>query len=610
MLRQRHLYVTAALLLVGVVLLLLAAALEELLPSWLIQFLSNTGTAILALAILEFAFKTLLQIDLIAELVQTFKSAISLPVTAVYLKRQDLPNEQGPVHVIRHAKEIVYVRGVAFVKLVSGDFLEDLREVLAQNSHVRVRFLILSPHSAFLSDVASLTGIKESVLKASIKEFSAQIQDLSSSGASVEYCHFDKFPTCGIWLVDPKQSDGWCRIEPYLYYDEQPSTRANVVISKSDDHTFFQRLTAAVETEWAELVSERHHPGSTPVVIDTVDPSSLALTHHEHLEKFGSSLVVTFPTLNLSEIRSFYESADQLKSKGILGSDRIPPRTPVGILRVLSPHNESPTDIVLPRPAGFALNPDDSTMYVACQADNSIVKLSPEGIQRFVSNSMFNHLHSVDVFAGRLAVASTGTDCVIVFDTESGEELFRWVAIENGYATSPDGRTRILDQSMDHRARYYPTLSQTTHVNSVVVSREDSDILYATLFHQGVIIEIDMRTSNSRVVFAGLDHPHGLRPDYSGGYVVAQASSSRFLLLDDHFRSRGAFFDPEVSWLQDACALTQMVYAYADVNRSRISVVDVEAQRIVARIPYEAQFKAYRLNAYTWNDVTWLDSLR
>lgn len=68
--------------------------------------------------------------------------------------------------------------------------------------------------------------------------------------------------------------------------------------------------------------------------------------------------------------------------------------------------------------------------------------LSSGGIRETLSHPLFNHLHSLDYYNGLLAVASAGTDTILVFDIASGKEVFRWVATENGYDLCPNGSAR------------------------------------------------------------------------------------------------------------------------------------------------------------------------
>lgn len=622
-----HKLLSVWVLISAVVLLLVHAVVGATAPDWVGNFISNLATALLALSILELVFKTFLQEDLLGRLVTVFKNAINLPVKAVYLRRDDLPQDQTPLEIIKFAKEEVYIRGISFASLLAAGFTRDMQEIISAKGTPKVHFMILSPLFEDLDEVASLTNLSPSVLRETIIDFIRQLDNLELDNGQVDYVAYDTFPTVGLWLVDPDNDGGWCRIEVYLYHKEQQSSRVNIVVARRDAPAFFDRLVKAVRREVDPKQREKNGKYNRPVALlpeeaggvvtlekkgeeRTLVRASAELDVDSWPAEVGSIVCLSVPTTNLTAINLFYAVHDSLIAQGIRGSDRIPPRTSTGILRIVSPRlPDKVFDIPLPRPTGFVYDFDRKRFLVACQGDNSIVEVGAGGIRQVLSHPLFNHLHSIDYYGGILAVACSGTDTVLVFDLEARREVYRWTATEHGYDKCPDGSVRKLDVGADHRFRLYPTLRQATHVNSAVLSRAEPEIVYASLFHQGCIVRLDMEKGSTEVALAGQDHPHGLKTDHNGGYVLTLASSGRVQLLDSEFRCTNSYFDSSVEWLQDACAVSKDRYLYTDVRNARLKMVDVGRKRIEGQYSFEREWKVYQVRSIDntgWDEFSWV----
>lgn len=627
-LEAKHYVISAFILLGAILLLLVNAVVASLIPQWLSGLLSNVATALLALAVIELVFKLFLQRNLIRDLVAVFKTAINLPVRAVYLRRASLPTEQDPIHIIQSAQRGVYVKGISFAKLVAEGFANELRTALRHKPEISVHFLILSPDFQDLDGVSSLTGLSVLAIQENIRQFSRQLDSLREEGLKVAYAFHDKFPTIGCWLVDPDHDNAWCRIEVYLYHGEHQASRANFILACSDEPNFFRRFATAVIEEWKQCSSvdlETVAPSAigprepTDRIASEGSPARTAIPIRKVVDADLSSwpatsaelICLTFPTTNLSEMRQFYSQHDSRVGAGVRGADSIPPRTATGILRLVVPSlPDDFIDVMLPRPTGFIYDAAANRFIVACQGDNSIVEISSSGIRQLFTHPLFNHLHSIDLHENLLAVASSGTDMVLVFDMETRQEVFRWIAMENGYETRPSGQPRSLDTRADHRTRFYPTLEQATHLNSVVLSRSESSVIYASLFHQGEIIRIDMEKETTDVALAGLDHPHGLKTDGNGGYIHTSASSGRISILNPSFACIASLYDPSVEWLQDACGISRGLYAYTDANKALLRLVDIGSRNCVGAYAYEGHFKVYQVRSTGLRDFAQFEWMR
>ncbi len=81
-------------------------------------------------------------------------------------------------------------------------------------------------------------------------------------------------------------------------------------------------------------------------------------------------------------------------------------------------------------------------------------------------------------------------------------------ATEHEYARTPKGEKRTVERGLDHHQYNYPTLYQTTHINSAIVL--DSDYYLATLFHQGLLVKINRTNGKLEVLLSELNCPHAL----------------------------------------------------------------------------------------------------
>ncbi|HPQ71340.1 MAG TPA: hypothetical protein PKW95_19590 [bacterium] len=602
---ESHSSTSFAVLATSFLLLLIHALTWEIIPTWSSNLLSNAATALLAVAAMEIIFKGFLQQQLIHDAVQAFKKGIQLPVSAVYLRRTDLPEEQDPVSIVSLANEEIYIKGITFSKLLADGFPGALKDFFRRKSSPKVHFLMLSPDYKALDEVASLTGLESQAIRLNIKTFTTRLNDLIQEGYPVDYSYYNSFPTTGIWLVDPKSINGWARIELYIHHQESQSSRANLVVSNEDDEDFFQRLYDQILSEYNrgvinknqfnsepinvicsdERITNRGKESSQNVVVDKINP------HFSNVV-----LAASFPTMNLPEMIDFYLAHDPLVKKGVRGALSMPPRTSDGILRIFEMGKpDKHISLKLGRPTGFVYIPEEEEFIIACQGTNSIVSITPERLTTIYSHPLFNHLHSLDYYNGLLAVSCSGTDSVVVYDHVNKKPYYVWISTRHGYQMTPDGHIRIVDSNIDHRPRLYPTRRQATHVNSVVISRSEDKVIYASLFHQGQIVRIDMKNNKTTISLSGLDHPHGLKSDGNGGYVITQASSGRILQLNEKFVCVNSFYDSNVEWLQDASALTKEVYVYPDTMNSKFKLANMQEQQVIGNIKYEKELKAYQV---------------
>lgn len=222
-------------------------------------------------------------------------------------------------------------------------------------------------------------------------------------------------------------------------------------------------------------------------------------------------------------------------------------------------------------PMGLYYDEVRKTLFTG--SDHWIYGIKKRKIIKVLNNQYFNCIHglagSID---SKLWVVATGIDAVLKVDVdEPAQILSSWFATENGYDTSVNGGKRYIDRTINHQGvDDYSTPEHTTHINSVLEFTKDK--LLGTLFHQGELIEIDVKTGRTRTILNGLREPHNVRKT-SFGYIVSDTNGKRIIKLNASLQPVGEI-SGEFDWIQDAVELENKNIALADANNGRIVIVD------------------------------------
>lgn len=277
----------------------------------------------------------------------------------------------------------------------------------------------------------------------------------------------------------------------------------------------------------------------------------------------------------------------------VLGSYQKPREDPGGLLCLVEDMGASQKTLQVKMAAGMVAS--DKGVFVTsltsvheADADLGIV------YQNVVSLPLFNALHSISRTQRGYLVASTGLDLLLEFN-RAGEILWTWWATDHGFNTTPSGRLRVLDKSLDHRTVQYGTLSQTTHINSAA-EMHDGRFL-ASLFHQGMVIAIDRETGEWQPVLEGLDHPHSVRILDEEHFTVADTVHGKALLVrikqsTGHVKEE---IDAGTTWLQD-CRYdgNHHCWILVDGKNSRITLRrGLSGDKTLAQFDFDPEWRLY-----------------
>jgi hypothetical protein len=247
---------------------------------------------------------------------------------------------------------------------------------------------------------------------------------------------------------------------------------------------------------------------------------------------------------------------------------------------------------VLDTPAGFATHNDQ--IYIASMYGNRILVLDRtlEIIDSFATRLM-NDLHSISRSEEGLLITSSGTDAILELSSV-GEPLWDWLATENGYCRSPSSHDVRIVRTRDYRKATIGTAMQATHCNSAISwKRSGRDVILATFFHQGMLIEVDRSTGHAVTLVRGMQNPHSIRR-YSDGWIVSDSRSSSVLLLGEDFWIESVI-ESDFNWVQDALQLDKSRLLIADANNSRLVILDVVAGKMLDYIEFPSEWKIYQV---------------
>jgi len=242
-------------------------------------------------------------------------------------------------------------------------------------------------------------------------------------------------------------------------------------------------------------------------------------------------------------------------------------------------------------PSGFDFK--NHLIYVNSMRENTIYVLDFDfNAYRRIDNQYFNDLHSLNSTNRGTIVTSTGLDTILEVD-DAGKILFDWWAIDNGFDRDQYGNQRIINRSIDHTNIDYPTLLQTTHINSAIYMDNNEEDILASLFHQGKILKIDAKTKKACVLLDDLTNPHSIYSLNNGEYIISDTQGHRIILFDIHGQIikelKGDF-----NWIQDSIRLSNGNFLVADSNNHKILEID-SSGKIMDSHNYSKNWKIYQI---------------
>ncbi len=307
-------------------------------------------------------------------------------------------------------------------------------------------------------------------------------------------------------------------------------------------------------------------------------------------------ILATFITDRFSVLKDFWKRTKTNKKKAkFYGTDESENLDLGGMILIIDWKNKK----ILKRkkiktPAGFDF--ERNKIYVNTSG-NSISQLSKNLIiKKRITHPFLNDIHSLNVtFSNSLLIASTGLDAIIELD-KRGNELFKWFATDYGYNIDPRGRRRKIDKKINHRHKKYPTLKQTTHLNSAIYvgkTKHFPKTIYCSLFHQGEIIAVDKETGNFKVILRNLNHPHSIYK-IKNKIILSDTESNNLVFADINFGNIRKIKLKGFNWIQDVSLLKNGNFLVCDANNNRIVEVNLKIKKVVSEFHFNKEWRIYQ----------------
>ncbi len=306
-------------------------------------------------------------------------------------------------------------------------------------------------------------------------------------------------------------------------------------------------------------------------------------------------IIVSFLTTNFSGLKEFWnKNNSKRKESRFKGTDKIFDVNLGGKMVIMDWDKKK---IIKQRniktPAGFDMEKDK--IYV-CTSGNKISILDLNLKTKYsISNQYLNDLHSLNLIKNKIIVASTGLDCILILD-KKGNLNWSWFATENGYDKDSKGRLRLIDRNTNHRNIQYPTLQQTTHLNSAIYigkTKYFNDTIYCSLFHQGKIIAIDKNSLNHKVILKDLKHPHSIY-FVKNKIIISDTENKSALITDKNLRNIKRIKIKDIGWVQDANFLRNGNIIISDPDNNRIVEFNLRTKKIDNEMFFNKEWRIYQ----------------
>jgi len=311
-------------------------------------------------------------------------------------------------------------------------------------------------------------------------------------------------------------------------------------------------------------------------------------------------IMVSFITTEFSTLKKFWKNNKNNNSKSrFKGTDKAKKLNLGGKLAIIDwDTKEIIKEKNINTPAGFDIG--NNEIYIADSGNGISILDFNLKTKKKIKNEYLNDLHSINIINNNyIILASTGLDCILILD-KKGSLCWSWFATENGYDIDPKGRKRVIDKEKDHRKIQYPTLQQTTHLNSAFYlgkTKYFKNTIYCSLFHQGEILAIDKETSKIKRILKGLKHPHSIY--YNNKKLIISDTENRSVILSnkDLTKIRRVRLKM-VGWIQDATLLKNGNLLVSDSDNNQIIEFDIKKKKIIKRVVFNREWRIYQAKEF------------
>lgn len=325
-----------------------------------------------------------------------------------------------------------------------------------------------------------------------------------------------------------------------------------------------------------------------------------------HFKSF--EMLLTIKSFDLQAIRKRYIASKKNRS-GKAGSVERRPVSIGGIVYAeLNPSGTSSFKEMTRMKEPRGIDAMDHKLAVAAEDQ---VYIFDQGASYQLSHPWFSYIHTVKFSPfdpHKVLIASSGLDIIFEIDYMTKEVSFEWLAWEHGYAVAHDPKTKeevFLTRDplkfedymqkghsaklIDHpEGKVLPTAMRAAFINSIAYDPQNPDVILATFFHEGKVMEINRQNGMSSEVVTGLKNPHG-GVKFDESYFATSTASGALIFQNQKERTAYDFQSlsgkPEalgaLEWLQNSMPVPTQDHTFItiDSNRNQFILVDIHAKK-------------------------------
>lgn len=252
----------------------------------------------------------------------------------------------------------------------------------------------------------------------------------------------------------------------------------------------------------------------------------------------------------------------------------------------------------------LAIHLENDLLHISATDNNIYILDDSFRFIKIIANRLFNSIHTIRKLGNCLYLSSTGIDSILKANDLYGSFVIIWKAMGTKYGYFPDGIEREIDYKVSHNETTYPTLQQTTHINSCepYIDNSGTPYLFSTLFHQGVVLKINMCTGDSEEFLRDLDSPHSFRIYNALGHdlaIVCDSNNNKVLLDIDLVDSKKGYrvLEDNFKWVQDAGVVENKVLWVLDANNYRVAFYDYVTLRHIVDYCFNTTYRIFSATA-------------
>tara|TARA_B100001741_G_C16548835_1_gene598255 strand:- start:978 stop:2087 length:1110 start_codon:yes stop_codon:yes gene_type:complete len=214
-----------------------------------------------------------------------------------------------------------------------------------------------------------------------------------------------------------------------------------------------------------------------------------------------------------------------------------------------------------------------------------------------LENDYFSYIHTVSFCPfddNRLIVSSSGFDCIFEYDLKEFNLVWEWFAWENGFDMGKDPITNsdvLLTRDKEQAEKWHqegknfllidnpktqslPTAHRSAFINSVSYHMDKENLILATFFHVGKMMQINKKDNSVLTVIDSMQHPHGgkqsdtisLATSTNSGEIVLIKDSIEYRYYTNELEGKPMELG-EIEWLQNSILVDDFIITI-DSNRT------------------------------------------